>query len=156
MVCNNNMIANMLKCKRKLFPLILFWSITILTNVMSVKIVWGSQPHISSSQNSFLLPAINFEDKIHQYYSAIPDDSFARLYKTLTDKNREQIQFKNEREALAALLHDLNISKHSQVLVFSNTSLQLSKISAKSPRAIYFNDDLYVGYVPGGSLKLLA
>ena len=123
--------------------------------MMSVKIVWGNQPHISSSQNSFLLPAINFEDKIHQYYSAIPDDSFARLYKTLTDKKREQIQFKNEREALAALLHDLNISKHSQVLVFSNTSLQLSKISAKSPRAVYFNDDLYVGYVPGGFIEII-
>ena len=43
----------------------------------------------------------------------------------------------------------LKINKESQVLVFSDTSLNTSLIRANNPRAIYFNDDTYVAWVPG-------
>jgi len=36
--------------------------------------------------------------------------------------------------------------------VFSQTSFQLRKISPQRPRAIYFNDDVYVGWVRGGGV----
>jgi hypothetical protein len=49
---------------------------------------------------------------------------------------------------LPALLRDLQIPVSSQVLVFSKTSLQYEFISPRMPRAIYFNDDVYVGFVP--------
>ena len=62
---------------------------------------------------------------------------------------------KSERECLQELLHYLKIPESSQLLVFSTTSLQLSKISPAKPRAIYFNDDLYLGYVPGGQIEVL-
>src|SRR5690606_4173970 len=59
------------------------------------------------------------------------------------------------REALAALLRALDIGIESQVLVFSQTSLQASGISAATPRAIYFNDDTYVAAVQGaGSFEI--
>jgi hypothetical protein len=51
---------------------------------------------------------------------------------------------------LAAVLRELKISPASQTLVFSKTSFQRDRISPTRPRAIYFNDDTYVGYVPGG------
>src|SRR5262249_11176085 len=51
---------------------------------------------------------------------------------------------------LPAVLDALGISKSSQCLVFSKTSLQQQVISPKSPRAIYFNDDVYVGYCRNG------
>jgi hypothetical protein len=35
-------------------------------------------------------------------------------------------------------------------LVFSKTSAQFRLISPRSPRALYFNDDVYVGWVRGG------
>ena len=35
------------------------------------------------------------------------------------------------------------------MLVYSKTSLQLHRISPVTPRAIYFNDDVYVGFIPG-------
>jgi hypothetical protein len=50
---------------------------------------------------------------------------------------------------LRSLLRALEIDVESQVLVFSSTSLQFSFISPLSPRAVFFNDDTYVGYVPG-------
>ena len=42
------------------------------------------------------------------------------------------------------------------MLVFSTTSLQLSLISPANPRALYFNEDLYLGYVPGGRIEIVS
>src|SRR5690606_2629533 len=43
------------------------------------------------------------------------------------------------------------------VLVFSKSSLHQQLISPKTPRAIYFNDEVYVAFVPGAaSLELSA
>jgi hypothetical protein len=51
---------------------------------------------------------------------------------------------------LPALLKALEIPVSSQTLVFSKTSAQFRLISAASPRALYFNDEVYVGWVRGG------
>lgn len=56
-------------------------------------------------------------------------------------------------EKLAALLEVAGVPEASQVLVFSKTSLQLRLISPSNPRAIYFNDNCYIGYVPGGLIE---
>jgi hypothetical protein len=53
---------------------------------------------------------------------------------------------------LPDLLKRLNIHVDSQILVFSKTSFQLSKISPETPRAIYFNDSVSVGAVQDGSV----
>lgn len=53
---------------------------------------------------------------------------------------------------LTSLLKELDIDASSQVLVFSKTSLQVRHISPRNPRAIYFNDDTYVGWVRGSDL----
>src|SRR5262249_46626920 len=51
----------------------------------------------------------------------------------------------------------LGISPDSQMLVFSKTSNQASRISPEVPRAVYFTDDVAAGYVPGGpSLEVAA
>ncbi len=57
---------------------------------------------------------------------------------------------------LPALLEALHINPDSQALVFSKTSFQSRKISPRNPRAIYFNDNVAVGYVPGGDGMELA
>lgn len=48
---------------------------------------------------------------------------------------------------LPSLLAALDIPLSSQTLIFSRTSLQTLAIAPWAPRAIYFNDDIYVGYV---------
>ena len=53
---------------------------------------------------------------------------------------------------LSSLLKQLGISADSQVLVFSRTSIQLPHISPRTPRALYFNDQVSVGYVQGGDV----
>src|SRR5688572_14478216 len=38
------------------------------------------------------------------------------------------------------------------MLVFSKTSFQRERISPRTPRALFFNDDVYVGFIPGSPL----
>jgi hypothetical protein len=42
------------------------------------------------------------------------------------------------------------------MLVFSTTSLQLSLITPSNPRAIYFNEDTYLGFIPGGRVEIVS
>ncbi len=51
---------------------------------------------------------------------------------------------------LKSVLDQLGIPADSQTLVFSKTSFQYPKISPEHPRALYFNDDVYIGVVHEG------
>jgi hypothetical protein len=53
---------------------------------------------------------------------------------------------------LRATLEALDISPDSQVLVYSPTSFQASRITRQNPRAIYFNDTVAVGWIRGADL----
>jgi len=54
------------------------------------------------------------------------------------------------------LLRTLEIPASSQTLVFSTTSLQLRFITPSNPRALYYNEDVYVGYIPGGRIEIVS
>ncbi|MBL0169707.1 MAG: hypothetical protein IPP90_03105 [Gemmatimonadaceae bacterium] len=79
--------------------------------------------------------------------SVAPSDPIARLQARI---NSGDVVFARDSTFgyLPALLKALNIPLSSQGLVFSRTSLQTDKIAPWTPRAIFFNDDVYVGYVP--------
>jgi len=53
---------------------------------------------------------------------------------------------------LPSVMQHLGIHKNTQTLVFSKTSLQLRRIMPERPRALYFNDDTYLGYVQYGDV----
>src|SRR5437763_16519993 len=53
---------------------------------------------------------------------------------------------------LRSLLNALDVPTSSQTLVFSKTSFQRNRIAPKTPRALYFNDDVYVGYCQEGDV----
>jgi len=55
---------------------------------------------------------------------------------------------------LDSLLAALEVDASSQTLVFSQTSLQSRRINSRTPRAIYFNDDVYVAWVQNGPLEI--
>lgn len=61
----------------------------------------------------------------------------------------------SEKAFLASLLELLDVPVSSQMLVFSATSLQLRFISPSNPRAIYFNEEIHVGYIPGGRIEVV-
>lgn len=91
------------------------------------------------------------DDAIKAYSEARATDAVGALQKRI-DKGGAELKYAEPRGYLDSILRLLNISASSQVLVFSKTSLQLDNISARTPRAIYFNDDVYVGWVQGGDV----
>lgn len=67
-----------------------------------------------------------------------------------------ELQYRPPRGYLDSLLAALDIDPSSQTLVYSQTSLQSKLITPARPRAIYFNDDVYVAFVQQGPLELAA
>ncbi len=57
---------------------------------------------------------------------------------------------------LKSLVKALDINPDTQALVFSKTSFQQELINPKKPRAIYFNDNVYLGDVRDGEVFELA
>jgi hypothetical protein len=107
------------------------------------------------SNSIHLHSRIDFEAPIHGYFKKTPKDIFSGL-KVLIDSGAYcNKRFSDHLSMLSYLLEELKISRKSQILVFSNTSLQLSKIGPRTPRAIFFSDDLYFGYVPNGQIELI-
>lgn len=93
-----------------------------------------------------------YEQEPINYLTAPTDDPVARLQKRI-DKGEVDLGHEgNDRGYLKGLLEALKVPPESQTLVFSKTSFQPSLISPKKPRALYFNDDVYVGYVQGGDV----
>lgn len=74
-------------------------------------------------------------------------DPIARLQHAL-DSGRVKLAHDSALGFLPSLLKALEIPVSSQGLVFSRTSLRTDLIAPWSPRALYFNDDVYVGWVP--------
>jgi hypothetical protein len=62
----------------------------------------------------------------------------------------------DEHGYLKAVLREFQVPVSSQVLVFSKTSLQRNRIGPKTPRAIYFNDDVTVGFCRSGEVVEIA
>jgi hypothetical protein len=103
------------------------------------------------------LPAERLEDTIfipldHPaiLYAGATADPVGRLAKRLAAGQLKLDYAPNGIGYLPALLKELGISADSQALVFSHTSIQVERISPRTPRAIYFNDDSSVGYVQNG------
>lgn len=89
------------------------------------------------------------------YLKATPDDAVAQLQKRIVS-GEVRLSFDSRFGYLPSVLEQLKVPASSQVLVYSKTSLQVKYISPRSPRAIYFNDDAYVGWVKGGNLEVSA
>jgi len=75
----------------------------------------------------------------------------ARLQKRL-DSGEAKLKFEDAHGYLRSVLELLEIPVSSQMLVFSKTSFQRDRISPETPRAVYFNDSVYVGSVQLGEV----
>jgi hypothetical protein len=82
-------------------------------------------------------------------------DAIARLQQKI-DSGAVTLAFDRKTGYLSSLLTNLNIPVSSQLLILSKSSAQMSGISPARPRAVYFNDEAYVGWVQEGGLELAA
>ena len=107
---------------------------------------------------AWVRPAAGQPDYTQQpinYLNAAVSDPVAKLQKKI-DAGKVTLSRDGERGYLTDLLKALDIPVSSQTLVFSKTSFQRSAIGPKHPRAIYFDDETYVGYVQDGDLLEIA
>ena len=90
------------------------------------------------------------------YWQTLPLDPVARLGSDLAS-GVATLKFDDRGQGyLRSVLDQLGVSADSQTLVYSKTSLQQSAISARTPRAIYFSDDVAVAFVPDGDVIEMA
>lgn len=98
----------------------------------------------TNAQIAFDYPPLN--------YSTAPLKNDIEQLKNKIDKGEVELQYDEKLGYLPSILEKLNIPKSSQVLVFSKTSFQKHKINAKNPRALYYNESSYVGWVNDGDV----
>jgi len=95
--------------------------------------------------------AQDFEQEPIRYSQAQPDNCVSRLIERLKSGDA-QLPFDEQFGYLRSLLTALDMPTSSQMLVFSKTSFQRHRIGPRTPRALYFNDDVYIGYCHEGDV----
>src|SRR5258706_3631191 len=90
-----------------------------------------------------------------QYNTAQVDDPIARLQKQI-DSGKAALAYDDKHGYLESVLKALGVPVSSQMLVFSKTSFQRDLIAPWQPRALYFNSDVYIGWVQGGEVLEVA
>ncbi len=97
----------------------------------------------------------DLESPAHDYWNRPLKDRFTRLKDDL-ETGKLPLDYSSEKAYVISLLKVLDIPATSQMLVFSTTSLQLRLISPRNPRALFFNEDLYLGWMPGGKIEIVS
>lgn len=97
-----------------------------------------------ASADDFERPPIN-------YSQSTPDNPVSRL-QDQWDAGQAPPPHEPRFGYLRAVLDALRVPESSQALVFSKTSLQRHRITPKTPRALYFNDETYVGFCQQGDV----
>ena len=95
----------------------------------------------------------DFDQPPHDYWTAQMSDPMTRLLAKV-DRGEKVISEEPGLPLVRRLLKELSIPVESQVLVFSRTSLQRGNVSPANPRAIFFNEETYLGWMPEGRIEI--
>lgn len=109
----------------------------------------------AAAQEGGEIPRKPLRESPHSYWETESGDAFARLAPKIVS-GEVPMDASSEKAYLLSLLKALDLPVASQLLVYSATSLQSGVIRPSNPRALYFNEEVYVGFVPGGKLEIAA
>jgi hypothetical protein len=96
---------------------------------------------------------IHYEEPPISYGKTVPENAITRL-QAKVDAGEIELKYESGTGYLRSLLTALEIPVDSQVLTFAKVSKQKPKIAPLAPRAIYFNDDVHIGYVRDGLIEI--
>jgi hypothetical protein len=115
----------------------------------------------SSSQFLFLVPVVlawagtvragDIDQEPIRYSSASVDNIVSRLQRRI-DSGEVRLTHEEKFGYLRSVLKELHVPVSSQTLVFSKTSFQRQRISPRTPRAVYFGEEAYVGMCRDGEV----
>ena len=124
------------------FRLLMASSVVMLVGTVAVGV--SQQRRSGAFDQSINHPAI-------KYLTADTDTVVDHLNQKLRDGSAKLV-FDEKTGYLKSVLELLQIPVESQVLVYTQTSLQAQHIKMDNPRAIYFNDRVSVAYIRGAGL----
>ncbi len=111
---------------------------------------------------AFLLAAVaqpasaqEYEHEPIQYSKSDPHNRVSLLVERIR-AGKTKLRHEPHFGYLRSLLAELEVPQSSQMLVYSKTSLQRHRIAPNTPRALYFNDDVYVGFCQQGDVLELS
>ncbi|MGE5192569.1 MAG: hypothetical protein ACM3U2_08710 [Deltaproteobacteria bacterium] len=99
-------------------------------------------------QSSPPVEAFPYRQPPVDYFSNDLADPVSKLRERI-DKGEVRLVFEAGTGYLRSFLKSLDVPLDSQMLVFARNSVNARIISPDNPRALYFNDSVYVGFVPG-------
>lgn len=102
-----------------------------------------------------MLRADEYDREPIKYSASQPDNCVSRLQQRI-EQGQTQLQYAGKNGFLRGVLNELHVSPRTQMLVFSKTSMQRHCICPETPRAVYFNDEVYVGYCQEGEVLELS
>ncbi len=118
--------------------------ICMKARAITLTLLMGTIP-VHATTDIWDLPPLRYSD-------TAATDLIARLAE---DADESAVNGDTPLEKLQFVLNLLEIPAESQMLVFSKTSKQNGLIHPGNPRALFFNENSYVGYVPGGDIEVI-
>ena len=110
---------------------------------------------IATGQSRSAYPGLLDQHPAIDYSIGAVNDVVTRLRRDVT-AGTKSLAFDGPQGYLRSVLDALNVPIDSQLLVFSKTGVQNAHTSPEHPRALYFNDRVVVGYIPGAPLLEMA
>jgi hypothetical protein len=122
----------------------------VLAAVLLAGVTWAIAQQL---EDTFYIP---LDDPAIQYGERPVGDPVARLQHRLESGQAKLEAAPNGWGYLPSVLKQLDVNPDSQALVFSKTSTQVENIGPRTPRALYFSDDVMVGFVRNSDVLELA
>ena len=109
----------------------------------------GAQKRVRQFVTGFLVVLVPVVALAVLQRPATPAEAISRLQQQI-NSGSVKLEFEEGKGYIRSLLKNLRIPVSSQAFVFGRNSFQLDLISPNMPRALYFNENVYVGFVQGG------
>lgn len=126
-----------------------------MNRVAAAAVLWVAALSIVIAQSRSAFPGMLDQHPAIDYRGVAVSDIVTGLQRDLT-AGSTSLAFEGTAGYLRALLKKLDVPVESQVLLFSKTGIQHPFTTPENPRALYFNDRVIVGYIPGAPLIEMA
>ena len=121
-----------------------------LLTVISCRSFWGL---LLTASAVFGQPALREpEERVIHYHSSGDLADPVSILGNRMGTGGVKLEFEPAHGYLVSLLKLLQVPVSSQGLVFSKTSLLTDLVGPATPRAVYFNDNVYISWVPGAGV----
>jgi hypothetical protein len=125
-----------------------------MRGIAVTSLLWAAAFAYASGQ-SRLFPGTLDQHPSIDYRTSALTDPITTLQRDLAAA-RASLEFDGTQGFLRSLLAILNVPVESQILLFSKTGIQHPFTNPENPRALYFNDRVVVGYIPGAPMLEVA